>query len=275
MNLRNPSAAPWSVRALLSAAFGFTSLLVTAVAVAAYWQLTQADLGMQRVADRLYPQSQLVSSTDGMVIRISLEVRHAMLAPTPDERQQALARIAQLRVDLLKVLDEAESELSTDEGRKRFAEVRLASTEFWRTAESMMPSITAGDVETGMRRLAEEVVPARNAFLAALERQIAWQAELVETTAAQAIQRTQIVESMLLVCALLSVLTGVVASGWLARRFERSLGGEPHEAVAALRAVASGDLSAEIRVKAGAEDSVLGTVVAMRRSLTRLVLDVR
>ena len=275
MNAQHLSNTPWSVRSLLFAVFGAVSLLVTAVAAVAFFKLSEADLGMQRVADRLYPQAVLISSTDGMVIRISLEVRHAMLARTAAERDEALARIGSLRKELVQTLDLAEAKLSTDEGRKRFAEVRKASANFWRLAEAMMPSIMAGDVATGMTMLVDEVAPARNAFLAALDHQQAWQAELVETTTAQAIARTQRVEALVLACAILSILTGVVASLWLSRRFERALGGEPHEAVAALRAVADGDLATEIRVRGGVEDSVMATVVAMRQSLTRLVSDVR
>jgi methyl-accepting chemotaxis protein len=96
-------------------------------------------------------------------------------------------------------------------------------------------------------------------------------AVLLETRARE-LQR----ELMLMfgVLGLLLAAAGVVAAV-AARSITRQLGGEPAEVVAAVNAIAAGDLATRIDVRAGQEGSIVGAMARMRDSLAHTVGQVR
>jgi methyl-accepting chemotaxis protein len=61
----------------------------------------------------------------------------------------------------------------------------------------------------------------------------------------------------------------------LIRNVERSLGGDPHDAVEAARRIAGGDLGAEVKVRAGDDASLMAAMKAMRDALAGIVTQVR
>lgn len=62
---------------------------------------------------------------------------------------------------------------------------------------------------------------------------------------------------------------------WFAAYLRRLLGGEPAEAVRAVKAVASGNLTYPVRLRAGDQTSVMAEIAHMQERLTQLVLQVR
>jgi methyl-accepting chemotaxis protein len=75
---------------------------------------------------------------------------------------------------------------------------------------------------------------------------------------------------MLITCFAALVLGGIVAT-LIARNISRALGGEPKEASAIARSIASGDLSIDIQVDARDQTSVLSAMKEMRDSLVSIV----
>ena len=72
----------------------------------------------------------------------------------------------------------------------------------------------------------------------------------------------------------LCILTAVIGL-MLARRVLGLLGGEPSVAMASVNAVAQGDLTASIPLKAGDNTSLMAALAGMRKDLARVVSDVR
>ena len=72
-----------------------------------------------------------------------------------------------------------------------------------------------------------------------------------------------------------TLVLGLLSATLITRRLLGQLGGEPHEAVAIAAAVAGGDLSSSVRVRAGDEHSLMARLAAMQRSLAQAVTSVR
>jgi methyl-accepting chemotaxis protein len=72
-----------------------------------------------------------------------------------------------------------------------------------------------------------------------------------------------------------ALLLGLSLALLITRHLLRQLGGEPSTAVAVARAVAEGDLSTPIRLKAGDQVSLLARLQTMQQSLTQAVSNVR
>ena len=70
-----------------------------------------------------------------------------------------------------------------------------------------------------------------------------------------------------------ALLTGLV---WMiVRSVERSIGGDPEDAVAVAQRIAAGDLGMDVPVRAGAEASLMAAMKRMRDALAGIVADVR
>ncbi|WP_332742775.1 methyl-accepting chemotaxis protein [Hydrogenophaga sp.] len=73
----------------------------------------------------------------------------------------------------------------------------------------------------------------------------------------------------------LSLVAGIGLALMITRNMLRQLGGEPRTAVSIARAVAEGDLTTPIRLKAGDTDSLLAWLQTMQQGLSKAVTDVR
>jgi methyl-accepting chemotaxis protein len=72
-----------------------------------------------------------------------------------------------------------------------------------------------------------------------------------------------------------TLLSGLGLTVWFTRRLLRQLGGQPNDAVAMARAVADGDLSTQLRLRAGDTQSLMANLQSMQQSLARAVTQVR
>jgi methyl-accepting chemotaxis protein len=127
----------------------------------------------------------------------------------------------------------------------------------------------AADIADGASSMAfDEVLGALNALLAYSNK-----------AGEAAAQRTQSVYfGALTTTATLLVLALALGAAFavvITRHLLRQLGGEPQVAVAVARAVAEGDLSTPIAVRAGDQDSLLASLQAMQQALVKAVSSVR
>ena len=75
---------------------------------------------------------------------------------------------------------------------------------------------------------------------------------------------------------LLAIGVALTSISWLViRSVERAIGGEPSHAAAAAARIATGDLTTDIPLRAGDQDSLMAAIKAMRDKLTLIVCDVR
>lgn len=88
-----------------------------------------------------------------------------------------------------------------------------------------------------------------------------------------AVFKTDLLQSVGLLLAIGVALTFI---SWLViRSVERAIGGEPSHAAAAAARIATGDLTTDIPLRAGDEDSLMAAIKAMRDKLTLIVSEVR
>lgn len=70
-------------------------------------------------------------------------------------------------------------------------------------------------------------------------------------------------------------LAGAIAAGFIAKKIEGRLGGDPVDVVEIAKAVASGDLTSEVVPKRGDETSIIAHMALMQKNLSSLVSKVR
>ncbi len=243
-------------------------VVITALAWSSVGQIEGA---LNNTAERTVPGSQRVNDIRFNVLRMSLEARHAMLAETPQERQQTVDLIVQLRQKVGADLDAFERDITSAEGATRFTRVKAAVTEFDRSVAQMAPLLVAGQSSAAFKLLTEDAVPARNRLLAAVDHQLQWQTDLMMERVKKAggFARGLRVGVTLISIA---VLAGAIVAGLLfLRSLRRDLGGEPSQTREAVQRVAAGDLATPVSLQVGDRGSALAAVEHMRQMLAQMI----
>ncbi|XAH25591.1 methyl-accepting chemotaxis protein [Xylophilus sp. GW821-FHT01B05] len=94
-------------------------------------------------------------------------------------------------------------------------------------------------------------------------------------TAKQTAQDANAARALILVLAVIALLAGAAAAVFITRSILRQLGGEPGDAVVVAQAIAEGDLSRNIPLRAGDQHSIMAALATMQESLRRIIADVR
>ena len=97
----------------------------------------------------------------------------------------------------------------------------------------------------------------------------------VAAEGSQTVDYTKGVLRLILGLSAAALAAGLVVMYWLTRSITRQLGGEPAYAAEVASRVAAGDLSVDVEVKANDNSSLLASMKYMRRSLLKIVSEVR
>jgi methyl-accepting chemotaxis protein len=160
--------------------YGAVALLAATFAVAALFTSQRLD-GVGKKADLTkvarVPQLQLMAGLELNVTRVSLQLRHAMLARTPEELAATLADVGVKRKLIEEALVTYEKGLFTEAGRARFTKLPPVVAAFWRAGEENLKLIQAGEQKAAFAYLVDQTIPARNALLEQLADTVRYQNE--------------------------------------------------------------------------------------------------
>jgi methyl-accepting chemotaxis protein len=265
----------WTLSRKLVAAFGAVSIIVMVQAVFVWANIRFINDQLLFTSAKLIPQAQRIADLEMNIIRASLETRHAMLMRTPEKRDEAIAVILKHKEAADAIGKEIEANLSTDEGRRRFQNMVVAKEGFWAAAGQILPAVQAGDTDKSLEMLVTVVIPARNAFLDKIRAQREWQESYVSKSSSEALNQSRLTQVLALLVAAVVATLGMAMAVFLARHISRQLGGEPQQAMAAVNAIAQGDLVTPVPLRPGDHGSVMAALADMRASLTQLVRQVQ
>ncbi len=258
----------------LVVAFVLMAVLMAGSAAWVLFNMLQVDSKLLTTRDRLMPQMERASDMKVYLVRASLEARHAMLAPTPEAKAASLAEIGRMRAASEAKLADLKAHLTTERGRELVLQAEGAQARFWQAAGALVPLIQAGDNAAAFAMLEGTVVPARNAFIAAVEEQRVFQRELLIRNTDSALASSTRAERWLGVSIGVALVVGVGVAVWLSRQLKRELGGDPALAREAVQRVSDGDLTQVPPVPPGDRHSVLAGLAHMQHALQALVAEI-
>ena len=187
MNTTNNIALRQSIRFRLMSSFGVLVLLLLGVMALSWFTLDQVQSRAQKISTSAVPQIERINDAQLLMVKISLESRHAMLAANdPPVQNAALQRIGDDRQKLLKLLDEVETNLYSEHGKNIMRKIRQADEVFWREAQQTVALIQAGNVAAAFTKLKNELVPARDKQIEFIAEQLEWQRQLMGENLAEA-----------------------------------------------------------------------------------------
>ncbi len=248
------------------------SMALAGLAVFAYTRLHAVAEAAQQTERSRVPQLAEADAMELNITRISLQLRHGILARTPDERAAALADIVAKRQLVEKSAGVYKDDLYTERGKAMFAKLPPQLELLWKHAEANVALIQADKKDEAFAYLVDNTIPARNQVLAVLDEMVKYQRSAlsgdVELIATQINSTLTMLESLVLV----SIVGLVLSSGYVARTLRRR--------VALSQAVAErardGDLTTPIQDTASDEFTpLLNALREMQGALSQIVSGVR
>ena len=254
----------WMIAGLASTVIAFGGF--------SYAKLTAVEETAQHTKDSRVQQLRLAAAVELNITRTSLQLRHAMLARTPAEQQEALADVTAKRALITELLHDYERRLFTEKGRAGFKAIPQLNDAFWVVGEKNVQLIAQGQKDQAFDFLVNETIPARNNLLKGLENAVVYQTEAL-TQDIQSIRDAVGLTLMLQLFALSAIVVLLSGFAWWLRKVLHSRIGE---ASAIAQRAASGDLT-EHGLDAGRDEftPLLLSLQEMRSSLTEVVSKVR
>ena len=264
----------WTLGQRLLLINGVMFVLLAAVAVAIWFMMSRISDDADSVRTVNVPQLQRISEMELNVTRVSLQLRHAILARNAQELEATLADIADKRKTIAGAMEGLGQGMFDDEGRQAFVPLQGLVNEFWKVGEENLRLIQDGKKDEAFAFLVDRTIPARNKILTVLDSEKKRQSQRLSLTINEvkslaAADRNIAVAVMVLVVACLSGL------GWYLRAVVRDLGADPPDLKRVALAVANGDLGVEVLTREGDKASIMAGLRNMRERLAEVVGTVR
>ena len=258
-------------------ALGFAALIALLLATSAYSWWSLYGLKQQVTAitgEHLVRLDQLADVKDNVNV-VARAVRNLVLADDPAEKQAEAKRVAEARArntEVLEALTVAARDAETQALLKGISDARGA---FWSGMERTMALGLENKDAEARALLNKDVRVGQVAYFKAVDA-LAQAVQKAAHGAAEHAQSNVATSSLVLaLAALVAVVVGTLTALLTTRWITRQLGGEPAEVVAAANAMAQGDLSVDIRTRAGDQASIMAAMLSMRDRLSEVVGQVR
>jgi len=253
--------------------FGLLFALVLGAMAVTWLTLNQIQTQAERIIERYEPQVSRVSQVELLMIRISLEARHAMLsADNPADLEATLQRIGDFRRQKLELLAEIDADITTREGKEILSKIRQSDELFWKLAEDTVGLILAGNVAGAFNLLKSDLVDARNVQLQHIDEQKVWQRQLM-SQALETASRTAVRVKMGLAIVVTAVL---IAISFAIFSLMKMMEGAFARAQSVTTRIAGGELDTNVYVRKGDEfGELFSSIVEMKDRLNNVVNRVR
>ncbi|CAN7597777.1 methyl-accepting chemotaxis protein [Acidovorax sp. LjRoot194] len=247
-------------------------LMIAAVIV--WFMMAKVTEAADRVNLTNVPQLLTIGELELNVTRTSLQLRHAILARTPAELDEALSDVGAKKKLLLERLDHLGKNMIDEEGRQAFAPLPALMTEFWAVGEENVKLIQAGKKEEAFAFLVDKTIPARNRLLQPLAAEKSRQGSRLAYRIDE-IKSLASLDRNIVISVMAGIALALLGLSYYLRGVVRQLGADPHALKHVAQAVADGDLARAIRVREGDSESAMAALATMSHRLSDAVRTVR
>ncbi|MFN7726918.1 MAG: methyl-accepting chemotaxis protein [Rubrivivax sp.] len=247
-------------------------LALASVATVAWFKLDAVATAATGTAQVRVPQLGRIAAIELNVTRVSLQVRHAMLARTPDELAATLADIGDKRRTIEQLMADYDRAITTPKGREYFGRLVPAVANFWAVGGANIKLIQDGQKAEAFEFLVANTIPARNAVLEQAAVMVKYQNDMLDNELAS-VSREGSSTLHLLLGLVVALKVGLVLFAWhFAARLNSRIEASRHVA----DRVRDGDLTQPVVDTARDEFSpLLQALQQMKDGLARVVGKVR
>jgi methyl-accepting chemotaxis protein len=256
----------------LYAVVALITLSLVGISVFAFVELGVIVRDADRIGEERVPQMQRAAAIEIDVTRVSLQIRHAMLARNPTELSATLSSVATLRQRVETTLAEYTKAAQTEEGRQRAAAIARVAGAFWEVGQRNLALVQQGQRAEAFAFLVDQTIPVRNQLLEEVAQAVTFYRTRLDTDVQEIEAEALLVRNWLAGLALAVALLLVVFAWHVAAVLRTRVA----LTQAAAERVRDGDFTEPVRDDARDEFSpLLQAMQAMQDALTRVVGTVR
>lgn len=263
------------VSSRLGLGFGLVlSLLLVLVAVGAL-RLNSLNKNLIDISEDRIPKLELSNAWIYELLETARHTRNILIMDDDASKKKefdAITENKRLRKEYMEHLDK---EIRSQAGRDAFNLIVESRAAYVPLEDEFLKLAATGDMEGAKAQLLQKMRPAQLAYIAAIKKFIEFEGKIVGQKTSEA--KTEYLDGLTAIMAvgIVAILLGVAATIVITRSLVRQLGGEPNQAVAAANAIAAGDLTVDIQLRHGDNDSLMYAIKSMRSNLADIVTQVR
>ena len=259
----------------LSLGFGILLMLILAMGAVSLVKVSSIHQSFQLVVDDRVPKVAEINDIKADINVIALSMRNMVILTDAVEIKKELAQLESSRQNIAKRLEQLQAQITSERGKAELAKVMAARGKYVPLQGKFVDLVTAGKADEAKAMLVSEARSAQQDYFTALDHLLKYQGELMQRSEDDTDALVTSLTVAIWTLGLISLIAGTLTAGGIIRSLSRQLGGEPVDAADLARAVAQGDLSLPVVVKAGDRTSLMASLQDMQISLTAVVGNVR
>ena len=269
------SISKMKVVSRLAMAFGFVLAISIIAALLSLTKLSGIQENLREIVQVNNVKVELNSKMSESVHIVARVMRSIVLLNDKSAKEAEAVKITKAREAYDKAWTELEKIIPSEAGRVMRAKIAAARDAARPLNNKVLELGMAGQEAEATKLLMSEANPATQKWQDALEENV----ELQQTSSVKQFEEAeadyQQARFLLIIANVVNVLVAV-SLGWLVTRsITNQLGGEPNDAATLAQAVANGDLTAHVQLRAGDSVSMMAHLKAMQESLVKVVSNVR
>ena len=252
--------------------FGLLTLLMIAMAVVGVNRLAQLNHQMNDVIHDKYPKTVAAGDIVDQINLVARSLRNILLLKDAAQIKSENDRIVGADKAIQERLAELDKRLADEQSRTLLADLITAQTNYVDKRDKVRKLVADGTKDGAIDMLISDVRPVQSAYMAAVDKLIRQQNEMMVTSGDEVERNYVHARNMLIVLA----AVGLVMAGSIAWGITRSITIPLNRAVAVARTVASGDLTSDIDSSGKDETAqLLEALKTMNDNLLKIVSQVR
>ncbi len=264
-----------TVAVRLGLGFGVVMAMLLVVSAVGVSRLGQLDAATAVIVSDRWVKAGQANDIIRQSSAIAIALRNMMLTASKEDMARQKERIMESRKAIAGHVEQLKQTVNLPRGKEILAEVLAQREKYIAGQEKLVALIEGGAAEDARRFLNNELRPILGSYQAALDSFGKFQAELVDASGKEAHETYQQARTLTIGIVVVALFFAFFVAVWIIRSVTRPLGGEPDEAKAAVERIAQGDLTAEIRVKAGDGTSLLAATRNMQANLRKMVSELK
>lgn len=256
----------------LALGFGLLSAMLLVAIVLGLTRLGAVNDMMDRIVSTDWKKTVLANDAIDLM---NANARESFLLLHVQDRGPVKQRISANVQSITAKLEELDKLLYKPEGKALLADIREKRKAYVNSFLKVGGLLDGGKDAEAARLMVGETVQNLDILLDAVNKLILLQGKILEETGEAGSATYNGARNLLMAFMGIALLAAAALATWIIRSVTGPLGGEPDEAKAVVEKIAQGDLTADIKVKAGDSSSLIAATRNMQISLRKMVADLK
>ena len=259
----------------LALGFGLVVALLLLVSFIGITRMAHLNESLRQVGDERWPRANMANDIVVNSSGIGIALRNMLLSSSKDDIQRQKEVVLETRRTIGATVDKLKEVIQTAKGKELLQQIIENRQNFVAGQEKLIGLIEAGNAEGARNFLNSELRPILRTYQNSTNALAKFQGELLDQGVKDAKATYESARTLMMASVAAAVVLAVIAALLIIRGLSRQLGGEPYYAADIARQVAEGNLTVQVELRRGDEDSLLFALKGMVDKLAQTIGEVR